>query len=189
MFTSHTFSDRICKWASANLLPLSQIGSVVDSVVCSLSPSLSDQWLGFVLWRSAVRWWWVWYGYFAWMKSDCDIWTSKNSKFYHGCNNASNKFPKVEAITHPNLYLVIATSGGLNQQRTGMAKGRVVCLYGGEDINWIWKFTTTVKAVAEAAGIKLELVYVGKNKDGQYYLEDQMKWLGPINKVCCENLV
>ena len=70
-----------------------------------------------------------------------------------------------------------------------MAKGRVVCLYRGEDINWIQKFTTTAKAVAEAVGINLELVYVGKNKDGQYYLEDQMKWLGPINKVCCKNLV
>ena len=70
-----------------------------------------------------------------------------------------------------------------------MAKGRVVCLYRGEDINWIQKFTTTEKAVAEVARINLELVYVGKNKDGQYYLEDQMKWLGPINKVCCENLV
>ncbi|KAK4588538.1 hypothetical protein RGQ29_019516 [Quercus rubra] len=69
------------------------------------------------------------------MKSDRDIWTSKNSKFYHGCSNANNKFPKVEAVTHPNRYLAIATSGGLNQQRTGMAKGRVVCLYGGEDIN------------------------------------------------------
>ena len=52
--------------ASANLLPLSQIGSVLDSVVCFLSLSLSDQWLGFVPWRSAVLWWWVWYGYFAW---------------------------------------------------------------------------------------------------------------------------
>ena len=70
-----------------------------------------------------------------------------------------------------------------------MAKGRVVCLYRGKDINWIQKFTTTEKAVAEVARINLELVYVGKNKDGQYYLEDQMKWLGPINKVCCENLV
>ena len=40
--------------------------SVVDSVVCSLSPSLSDRWLGFVSWRLAVLWWWVWYGYFAW---------------------------------------------------------------------------------------------------------------------------
>nr|POE82896.1 protein sieve element occlusion a [Quercus suber] len=100
-----------------------------------------------------------------------------------------SKEGEVEAVTHPNRYLAIATSGGLNQQRIGMAKGKVVCLYGGEDINWIWKFTTTAKAVAEAAGINLELVYVGKNKDGQYYLEDQMKWLGPINKVCCENLV
>nr|POF20878.1 protein sieve element occlusion b [Quercus suber] len=33
-----------------------------------------------------------------------------------------------------------------------MAKGRVVCLYRGEDINWIQKFTTTANAVAEAAG-------------------------------------
>ena len=52
--------------ASANLLPLSQIGSVLDSVVCFLSLSLSDQWLGFVPWRLAVLWWWVWYGYFVW---------------------------------------------------------------------------------------------------------------------------
>ena len=51
---------------SANLLPLSQIGSVVDLMVCFPSPSLSDRWLGFVSWRSAVLWWWVWYGYFAW---------------------------------------------------------------------------------------------------------------------------
>ncbi|XP_030950896.1 O-fucosyltransferase 16 [Quercus lobata] len=54
------------------------------------------------------------------MKSDRDIWTSKNSKFYRGCSNASSKFPKVEAVTHTNRYLAIATSGGLNQQRTGI---------------------------------------------------------------------
>ena len=44
-----------------------------------------------------------------------------------------------------------------------MEKGRVVCLYGGEDINWIRKFTTTAKVVVEAARIDLELIYVGKN--------------------------
>ncbi|PON90444.1 O-fucosyltransferase [Trema orientale] len=53
-------------------------------------------------------------------RSDRDLWTSRNSKFFHGCSNASNKFLKADAITHPNRYLAIATSGGLNQQRTGI---------------------------------------------------------------------
>ncbi|XP_016509139.1 O-fucosyltransferase 6 [Nicotiana tabacum] len=49
-----------------------------------------------------------------------DIWTSKQSKLYHGCSNSSDKFPSAEVNTHPNRYLMIATSGGLNQQRTGI---------------------------------------------------------------------
>ncbi|KAF5462205.1 hypothetical protein F2P56_018232 [Juglans regia] len=53
-------------------------------------------------------------------KSARDLWSSRNYKFYYGCSNASKKFQKVEAITHPNRYLAIATSGGLNQQRTGI---------------------------------------------------------------------
>ncbi|KAG7971512.1 hypothetical protein I3843_07G137700 [Carya illinoinensis] len=53
-------------------------------------------------------------------KSNRHIWSSRNSKFYYGCSNASNNFPKAEAITHPNRFLAIATSGGLNQQRTGI---------------------------------------------------------------------
>ena len=28
---------------------------------------------------------------------------------------------EVEEVTHPNRYLAIATSGGLNQQRTGVS--------------------------------------------------------------------
>ncbi|KAB1203571.1 hypothetical protein CJ030_MR8G015394 [Morella rubra] len=53
-------------------------------------------------------------------KSNRDLWSSRNSKFYYGCSNASSKFQRAEAITHPNRYLAIATSGGLNQQRTGI---------------------------------------------------------------------
>ncbi|CAL5383365.1 hypothetical protein CsSME_00013418 [Camellia sinensis var. sinensis] len=53
-------------------------------------------------------------------KLDRDIWRSSRSKFYYGCSNASQNFTEAEAITHPNRYLVIATSGGLNQQRTGI---------------------------------------------------------------------
>ncbi|XP_052180696.1 protein SIEVE ELEMENT OCCLUSION B-like [Diospyros lotus] len=41
--------------------------------------------------------------------------------------------------------------------------GKFVCLYGGEDIEWIRKFTAVAKSVAKDAGITLEMVYVGKN--------------------------
>ncbi|XP_010664086.1 O-fucosyltransferase 16 isoform X1 [Vitis vinifera] len=53
-------------------------------------------------------------------RSDHDLWSSRFSKFYYGCSNASHKFGKAVAITVPNRFLMIATSGGLNQQRTGI---------------------------------------------------------------------
>ncbi|KAG9443174.1 hypothetical protein H6P81_019028 [Aristolochia fimbriata] len=49
-----------------------------------------------------------------------DLWRSSLSKFYHGCSNSSNKFPTADQVTSSNRYLMIATSGGLNQQRTGI---------------------------------------------------------------------
>ncbi|KAK4390921.1 O-fucosyltransferase 16 [Sesamum angolense] len=49
-----------------------------------------------------------------------DLWSTKNAGVYYGCSNASIKFAKAAAITQPNRYLAIATSGGLNQQRTGI---------------------------------------------------------------------
>ncbi|KAE8690572.1 hypothetical protein F3Y22_tig00110894pilonHSYRG00004 [Hibiscus syriacus] len=53
-------------------------------------------------------------------KLDLDIWSSRNAEFFYGCSNASAKFAKAEAVSHPTRYLAIATSGGLNQQRTGI---------------------------------------------------------------------
>ncbi|KAJ6903856.1 hypothetical protein NC651_021125 [Populus alba x Populus x berolinensis] len=44
-----------------------------------------------------------------------------------------------------------------------IAQGKFICLYGGEDIEWIRKFTATAKAVAKDAGIQLEMLYVGKS--------------------------
>ncbi|MCL7023405.1 hypothetical protein MKW94_025793 [Papaver nudicaule] len=44
-----------------------------------------------------------------------------------------------------------------------IAEGRFICVYGGEDMEWIRKFTTAARAVAQAARIPLELVYVGKS--------------------------
>lgn len=46
---------------------------------------------------------------------------------------------------------------------TWMKDGKYICLYGGEDIEWIRKFTVTAQAVAEAAKIGLEMLYVGKS--------------------------
>ncbi|KAL1563080.1 hypothetical protein AAHA92_05584 [Salvia divinorum] len=40
---------------------------------------------------------------------------------------------------------------------------KVICLYGGENYDWIQDFVTTAKEVISVAGIKLEMVYVGKN--------------------------
>ncbi|KAK3020936.1 hypothetical protein RJ639_046592 [Escallonia herrerae] len=48
------------------------------------------------------------------------IWTSRQSNFYYGCSNASDHFLTAAVSTHPDRYLMIATSGGLNQQRTGI---------------------------------------------------------------------
>lgn len=49
-----------------------------------------------------------------------DLWSSRNSKFFHRCSNPSREFAKAEAITRLNWYLLIGLSGGLNQQRTGI---------------------------------------------------------------------
>ncbi|KAL1820725.1 hypothetical protein DCAR_0417064 [Daucus carota subsp. sativus] len=49
-----------------------------------------------------------------------NIWRSKMSEFYYGCSTASDKFAKADVVTRTNRYLLIATSGGLNQQRTGI---------------------------------------------------------------------
>lgn len=42
-------------------------------------------------------------------------------------------------------------------------ENRYICLYGGEDIDWIKKFTTKAREVANAARIPLEMLYVGKS--------------------------
>ncbi|KAI3467621.1 hypothetical protein Pfo_024284 [Paulownia fortunei] len=39
---------------------------------------------------------------------------------------------------------------------------KVICLYGGEDIDWIRKFTLSARAVASALNVPLEMLYVGK---------------------------
>ncbi|KMT07600.1 hypothetical protein BVRB_6g147300 isoform B [Beta vulgaris subsp. vulgaris] len=44
-----------------------------------------------------------------------------------------------------------------------MQEGKYICLYGGEDMDWIQKFTAELHATAQAARIPLEMLYVGKS--------------------------
>lgn len=46
---------------------------------------------------------------------------------------------------------------------TWIPEEKYICLYGGEDITWIRKFTKAARSVAVSAGIPLEMVYVGKS--------------------------
>ncbi|XP_059657800.1 protein SIEVE ELEMENT OCCLUSION B-like isoform X2 [Cornus florida] len=45
-----------------------------------------------------------------------------------------------------------------------MSEEKFVCLYGGDNLEWIRNFTTLLKSVAKAANIPLEMLYVGKSK-------------------------
>ncbi|KAF7806007.1 protein SIEVE ELEMENT OCCLUSION B-like [Senna tora] len=44
-----------------------------------------------------------------------------------------------------------------------MTEGKLICLYGGEKLEWIQEFTSTAMAVAQAGKLSLQMVYVGKN--------------------------
>ncbi|EOA18388.1 hypothetical protein CARUB_v10006918mg [Capsella rubella] len=52
--------------------------------------------------------------------SDRKLWSSRLSNFYYACSNATDSFQVTDERTQTNRYLLIATSGGLNQQRTGI---------------------------------------------------------------------
>ncbi|KAK9065151.1 hypothetical protein SSX86_016534 [Deinandra increscens subsp. villosa] len=57
-----------------------------------------------------------------------NLWTSLQSRFYYGCSEKSQNFLEAKAKTNPSRFLLIATSGGLNQQRTGITDA-VVAAY------------------------------------------------------------
>ncbi|KAD5507696.1 hypothetical protein E3N88_15399 [Mikania micrantha] len=44
-----------------------------------------------------------------------------------------------------------------------IAEEKYICLYGGDDLEWIRKFTKTASNLAKTAGITLEMVYAGKS--------------------------
>ncbi|KAJ9550200.1 hypothetical protein OSB04_014245 [Centaurea solstitialis] len=57
-----------------------------------------------------------------------NLWQSSHSEFYSGCSEKNPKFLESKMKTNPHRFLLIATSGGLNQQRTGITDA-VVAAY------------------------------------------------------------
>ncbi|KAD5508056.1 hypothetical protein E3N88_15759 [Mikania micrantha] len=55
-----------------------------------------------------------------------DIWKSESSKFYYGCSERGPNYAPPVHESLSNGYLLIAASGGLNQQRTGITDAVVV---------------------------------------------------------------
>ncbi|KAH9315409.1 hypothetical protein KI387_024036, partial [Taxus chinensis] len=55
-----------------------------------------------------------------------NIWSSRLSEFYYGCSDPSHRFPSGIRDKQSKRYLLIAASGGLNQQRTGIIDAVVV---------------------------------------------------------------
>ncbi|CAK7356366.1 unnamed protein product [Dovyalis caffra] len=55
-----------------------------------------------------------------------DIWKSKYSNYFYGCSERGRNFPPAIRERASNGYLLIAASGGLNQQRTGITDAVVV---------------------------------------------------------------
>ncbi|KFK30444.1 hypothetical protein AALP_AA7G261900 [Arabis alpina] len=53
-------------------------------------------------------------------RSDRHLWSSKLSNLYYGCSNATDSFQALDKRSQTDRYILIATSGGLNQQRTGI---------------------------------------------------------------------
>ncbi|KAF8037640.1 hypothetical protein BT93_B0494 [Corymbia citriodora subsp. variegata] len=80
----------------------------------------------------------------------------------------SNAFPfttlREETLWREELWRLELLIDGIDQTILNWIKeDKYIFLYGGDDIEWIRKFTTTARTVAQAARIPLEMVYVGKS--------------------------
>ncbi|CAK9143950.1 unnamed protein product [Ilex paraguariensis] len=94
--------------------------------------------------------------------------------------NMSYPFTRVreEALWRKEAWRLNLLVDGIDRDILGwIAQEKFICLFGGEDIEWIRRFTTTAKDVAKAAGIDLKMVYVGKSsaKERVQRVSDQIK--------------
>ncbi|KAA8548170.1 hypothetical protein F0562_004569 [Nyssa sinensis] len=80
----------------------------------------------------------------------------------------SNAFPftslREENLWKDETWKLELLVNGIDQTILNWIRdGKYIFLYGGDNIDWIRKFTTTARAVALAVDIPLEMVYVGKS--------------------------
>ncbi|KAK3413104.1 protein SIEVE ELEMENT OCCLUSION B [Eucalyptus grandis] len=80
----------------------------------------------------------------------------------------SNAFPfttlREESLWRDEAWRLELLVDGIDQTILNWIKdGKYIFMYGGDDIEWIRKFTSEARKVALAANISLEMVYVGKN--------------------------
>lgn len=80
----------------------------------------------------------------------------------------SNAFPftslREEALWKEETWKLELLVDGIDPTILNWIKEeKYIFLYGGDDIEWIRKFTTTARTLAQAAHIPLEMVYVGKS--------------------------
>ncbi|XP_059638526.1 protein SIEVE ELEMENT OCCLUSION B-like [Cornus florida] len=80
----------------------------------------------------------------------------------------SGAFPftslREEALWNEEIWRLELLVNGIDQTILNWIRdGKYIFVYGGDDIAWIRKFTTTARSVALASGIPLEMVYVGKS--------------------------
>ncbi|KAL7171615.1 hypothetical protein ACSBR2_036304 [Camellia fascicularis] len=72
-----------------------------------------------------------------------------------------------ETLWEEMHWTIESLAGYINLIVDWIASEKYICLYGGEDLDWIRSFTNPAKAVAKATQIPLELLYVGKSNPGR----------------------
>ncbi|XP_059640295.1 protein SIEVE ELEMENT OCCLUSION B-like [Cornus florida] len=80
----------------------------------------------------------------------------------------SGAFPftslREETLWNEEIWRLELLVNGIDQTILNWIRdGKYIFLYGGDDIEWIRKFTTSARSVALASRIPLEMVYVGKS--------------------------
>lgn len=71
---------------------------------------------------------------------------------------------EMDLWNHEEWRVKLVVNGIDREILNWIEKGKVVCLYGGEDYEWIREFIKAARDVAAAAPIELEMVYIGKAK-------------------------
>ncbi|KAH8504071.1 hypothetical protein Peur_046351 [Populus x canadensis] len=103
------------------------------------------------------------------------------------CIWRSNAFPftrsREESLWRKETWrLELLVDGNIDRNIPNwIQEGKYIFLYGGDDDEWVRRFTSKARDVAQEARIPLEMVYVGKSSKGQ-------KIRRLMNKIAEENL-